>query len=138
MKKIINPPKNEWLAILKRPTQTIEAVENTVTSIFDDVRRNGNDGVKRYTEIFDGVSLDDLCVSAKITPMPCVPSNNLITTGAPPTCSNTLSIFFGIDAKAVLGIPKPAFANNCKLRSLSRERTNACDSTEEKTFICSN
>lgn len=65
MKKIINPPKNEWFAILKRPTQTIEAVENTVTSIFDDVKRNGDDGVKRYTAIFDGVSLDDLCVSAK-------------------------------------------------------------------------
>jgi len=65
MKKIINPPKKEWLAILKRPTQTIEAVENTVTAIFDDVKRNGDDGVKRYTAIFDGVSLDDLCVSAK-------------------------------------------------------------------------
>lgn len=51
--------------MLKRPTQTIEAVENTVTSIFDDVKRNGDDGVKRYTAIFDGVSLDDLCVSAK-------------------------------------------------------------------------
>ena len=80
----------------------------------------------------------DLCVSAKITPIPCVPSNNFITTGAPPTCSNTFSIFFGMDANAVFGIPSPAFANNCKLRSLSRERTSACDSTEEKTFICSN
>jgi len=51
--------------MLKRPTQTIEAVENTVTSIFDDVKRNGDDGIKRYTAIFDGVSLDDLCVSEK-------------------------------------------------------------------------
>jgi histidinol dehydrogenase len=65
MKKIINPPKNEWFSMLKRPTQTIEAVENTVISIFDDVKRNGDDGVKRYTEIFDGVALDDLCVSTK-------------------------------------------------------------------------
>ena len=65
MKKIINPPKKDWETILKRPTQTIEAVENTVTSIFDDVKRNGDDGIKRYTAIFDGVSLDDLCVSAK-------------------------------------------------------------------------
>ncbi|NEW78192.1 MAG: histidinol dehydrogenase [Gelidibacter sp.] len=65
MKKILNPPKSEWLSILKRPTQTIEAVENTVTSIFDDVKRNGDDGIKRYTAIFDGVSLDDLGVSAK-------------------------------------------------------------------------
>jgi histidinol dehydrogenase len=65
MKKIINPPKKDWKTMLKRPTQTIEAVENTVTSIFDDVKRNGDDGIKRYTAIFDGVSLDDLCVSAK-------------------------------------------------------------------------
>lgn len=65
MKKIINPPKKDWETLLKRPTQTIEAVENTVTAIFDDVKRNGDDGIKRYTAIFDGVSLDDLCVSAK-------------------------------------------------------------------------
>jgi histidinol dehydrogenase len=65
MKKIINPPKTTWISMLKRPTQTIEAVENTVTSIFDDVKRNGDDGIKRYTAIFDGVSLDDIAVSAK-------------------------------------------------------------------------
>lgn len=63
MNKIINPPKTEWVTILKRPTQTIEAVENTVISIFDDVRRNGDDGVKRYTAIFDGVELNNLCVT---------------------------------------------------------------------------
>ncbi|MDO9594285.1 MAG: histidinol dehydrogenase [Lutibacter sp.] len=65
MKRIINPLKTTWISMLKRPTQTIEAVENTVTSIFDDVKRNGDDGIKRYTAIFDGVSLDDLCVSEK-------------------------------------------------------------------------
>lgn len=63
MNKVINPPKNEWSQILERPTQTVEAIEETVTSIFDDIRRNGNDGVKRYTSIFDGVELDDIFVS---------------------------------------------------------------------------
>jgi histidinol dehydrogenase len=63
MKTSINPPKNEWLALLERPTQTIESIEETVTAIFDDVKRNGNDGVKRYTSIFDGVELDELFVS---------------------------------------------------------------------------
>lgn len=63
MKKIINPPKREWLELLQRPTQTIETIEETVTAIFADVKRNGNDGVKRYTSIFDGVELDDLFVS---------------------------------------------------------------------------
>jgi histidinol dehydrogenase len=63
MKKVINPPKKLWLELLQRPTQTVEAIEETVTAIFADVKRNGNDGVKRYTSIFDGVELDDLFVS---------------------------------------------------------------------------
>ena len=62
MNKIINPPKKEWSKLLERPTQTIESIETTVTAIFDDVKRNGNDGVKRYTSIFDGVELDELFV----------------------------------------------------------------------------
>jgi len=63
MNKIINPPKIEWSQLLERPTQTVEAIEETVTSIFDDIKRNGNDGVKRYTSIFDGVQIDDFFVS---------------------------------------------------------------------------
>ena len=63
MKTSINPPKHKWLALLERPTQTIESIEETVTAIFDDVKRNGNDGIKRYTSIFDGVELDELFVS---------------------------------------------------------------------------
>ena len=63
MKKINNPAKSDWSQILERPTQTVEAIEETVTSIFDDIKRNGNDGVRRYTSIFDGVRLDNLFVS---------------------------------------------------------------------------
>ncbi len=63
MNTIINPPKSDWLNILQRPTQTIEDVEETVNTIFDDVKQNGNDAVKRYTSIFDGVTLDDLFVT---------------------------------------------------------------------------
>jgi histidinol dehydrogenase len=65
MKKIINPVKSEWFNLLQRPTETIESIETTVTSIFEDVKRNGNDGIKRYTSIFDGVDLDELFVSDK-------------------------------------------------------------------------
>lgn len=63
MNTIINPPKTDWLKILQRPTQTVEAIEETVNAIFDDVKLNGNDAVKRYTSIFDGVALNDLFVS---------------------------------------------------------------------------
>lgn len=65
MNKIINPEKSKWSILLQRPTQTIETIEATVTSIFDDVKRNGDDGVKRYTSIFDGVELDEMYVSTK-------------------------------------------------------------------------
>ncbi len=63
MKKIIYPPEQEWSELLKRPTQSIESIERTVNAIFDDVKINGNDGIKRYTSIFDGVELDALFVS---------------------------------------------------------------------------
>ena len=63
MNKIINPAKSEWSTLLQRPTQTIESIEETVLSIFDDVKRNGDDGIKRYTSIFDGVELDDFYIS---------------------------------------------------------------------------
>ena len=59
----INPPKENWSSLLQRPTKTVEAVETTVSSIFDDVKRNGDDGIKRYTSIFDGVELTDIRVT---------------------------------------------------------------------------
>ena len=65
MNKILNPDKSKWKVLLQRPTQTIEAIETTVNSIFDDVKRNGDDGIKRYTSIFDGVELSDLYVSSE-------------------------------------------------------------------------
>jgi histidinol dehydrogenase len=63
MNKIINPKKEEWSKILERPTASIEDIEQTVNAIFDDVKRNGDDAVKRYTSIFDGVELDTFLVS---------------------------------------------------------------------------
>lgn len=63
MKTIINPPKNNWSVILQRPTQSIESIEEKVISIFDDVKLNGNDAIKRYTQIFDNVELTNLFVS---------------------------------------------------------------------------
>ena len=63
MKKISNPPKSDWTKILERPTQTIESIEATVISIFDDVKRNGDAAVRKYTSIFDGVELNNFYIS---------------------------------------------------------------------------
>jgi histidinol dehydrogenase len=63
MKIINNPPKKEWAQILQRPTKTVDDIENTVNQIFDDVQRNGDKAVEKYTQLFDGVSLENTLVS---------------------------------------------------------------------------
>lgn len=63
MNTIVNPKKGQWPELLKRPTQTIEAIESTVNAVFEDVKRNGDAGIQRYTSIFDGVMLDSIQVS---------------------------------------------------------------------------
>lgn len=63
MKTIINPPKKDWITILKRPTQTVDVIENTVNQVFDDIQKNNDKAVKKYTQLFDGVSLEDILVS---------------------------------------------------------------------------
>lgn len=64
MKKIYNPLQGEWAGILKRPTQTIDDIENTVTEIFRDISSHGDVSVSKYTSIFDGVTLDNYTVSS--------------------------------------------------------------------------
>ena len=63
MKTIINPNREDWSTLLKRPTQSVEDIENTVNQIFQDVQQNGDFAVAKYTSIFDGVELNDFVVS---------------------------------------------------------------------------
>lgn len=63
MRTINNPDRSNWQKILKRPTQTLENIENTVTEIFTDVKKHGDDSIKKYTKLFDGVDLSSLLVS---------------------------------------------------------------------------
>ena len=63
MKIINNPPKKDWNALLQRPTQTVDDIESTVTQIFEDVQRNKDIAISKYTQLFDGVSLENIIVS---------------------------------------------------------------------------
>lgn len=63
MKKIENPKPNTWSEILKRPTQTVEDIENTVNQIFQDVQQNGDFAISKYTSIFDDVELNTIEVT---------------------------------------------------------------------------
>jgi histidinol dehydrogenase len=65
MKKIYNPERTTWQDVLKRPTQTIEDIETTVYEIFNEVKTKGDVAIKKYTNLFDGVNLDNLVVSSE-------------------------------------------------------------------------
>ena len=63
MKKIYNPIKESWPALLKRPTVTIDDIEITVNKVFNEVKQQGDAAVLKYTNLFDGVQLDTLSVT---------------------------------------------------------------------------
>jgi len=65
MEKIYNSTKADWTVILKRPTQTVADIEATVTEIFSEVKAKGDSAVKKYTNLFDGIQLEDLKVTSK-------------------------------------------------------------------------
>ena len=65
MKKFFNPTKAEWSDILKRPTQTVEDIEETVNQVFAEVKSKGDVAVSKYTELFDGINLANIQVTEK-------------------------------------------------------------------------
>ena len=63
MNKIINPSRDSWAELLKRPTQTVQDIEGIVAEVFDAIQQNGDQAVAEYTQRFDGVILDTNIVS---------------------------------------------------------------------------
>ncbi len=62
MQIIQNPERAEWDELLKRPTQTVDAIEGIVTGIFKDVAANGDLAIAKYTEKFDNITLENTVV----------------------------------------------------------------------------
>lgn len=60
---ISNPDKSQWAEILKRPMMNTESLFDTVRSVIDRVKAEGDRAVLEYEEKFDGVSLPSLIVS---------------------------------------------------------------------------
>ncbi len=65
MNKIYNPEKQTWATILKRPTQTVENIEETVKGIFKEVQSKGDKAISKYTSFFDGIVLDEIQVTTE-------------------------------------------------------------------------
>ncbi|MCL8006186.1 histidinol dehydrogenase [Gelidibacter japonicus] len=58
MQIIKNPNRASWSELVKRPTQSVDSIEATVVQIFEDVKRNGNLAIQKYTALFDGIDAE--------------------------------------------------------------------------------
>ena len=63
MKIVKYPERSDWQRLLERPYIDVSMLNGTVADILDDVRKNGDDAVRRYEAKFDGVSLASLAVT---------------------------------------------------------------------------
>ena len=62
MKQIEYPDKNQWPELLKRPALQVESLFDTVRTILDRVKADGDRAVLAYEEQFDRVKLSSLAV----------------------------------------------------------------------------
>lgn len=63
IQKILNPTTEKWFEISKRPAINAPDLEELVTQIFTEVKRNGDTAVKKYTNLFDGTTITNTKVS---------------------------------------------------------------------------
>lgn len=63
MQTIRYPKKSEWAGMLERPHIDVSALRETVLGVLNDVRKGGDEAVKKYELKFDKVELDSLAVS---------------------------------------------------------------------------
>jgi len=65
MKTFIYPPTAKWAPLMERPAFNVYDLNKTVLQIFDEIRKNGDKAVKRFTWLFDKVKLQSSAVTAE-------------------------------------------------------------------------
>lgn len=65
MQSYIFPDRAAWPKILARPALDNSQLEATVSQVLQDIRENGDQALKTYTQKFDGVDLDQLQLTAE-------------------------------------------------------------------------
>lgn len=63
MKIIKYPKRSEWADIIKRPILNVDALRETVKTVLDKVKEDGDEAVMEYELLFDKVKLSSLKVS---------------------------------------------------------------------------
>ena len=58
--------EDEKITSIQRPTlNSLKGQDSTITQIFKDVRADGDEALKKFTSIYDGVKIDDFLMSEK-------------------------------------------------------------------------
>lgn len=65
MQVIKYPDRKTWNNILQRPTQSLADIEHTIIPILQDVKLRGDEALKEYSALFDGVELNNFLVSTE-------------------------------------------------------------------------
>ncbi len=63
MQKIVDPSRETWKELLARPEQKDDELQAVCSEIFAEVRKNGDEALKKYTWFFDRVQIENCCVS---------------------------------------------------------------------------
>ena len=63
MQVIKYPTRATWNDIIQRPTQSLETIEQKVIPILQEVKSRGDEALKHYSKLFDGVEMDSLEVT---------------------------------------------------------------------------
>ncbi len=63
MKIIDNPNRSSWANILERPSIAMSKLDSIVKEVFEDIDRNGDMALKKFTKRFDNVTLKTLTVT---------------------------------------------------------------------------
>lgn len=64
MRTFINPEKNTWSEMLKRPLFDVSELYENVQTILNEIRQTGDEALREFTKKFDGITLDSFLVSA--------------------------------------------------------------------------
>ena len=57
------PDRNAWQQLLQRPAIDTSSLEASVSNIINEVKRNGDEALRKFASMFDKVTLTDLLVS---------------------------------------------------------------------------
>lgn len=65
MKKILKPNKKDWAKLMERPAVKQQELMTLVNQIFNDIRKDGDFAVKKYSHFFDKVDLENFEIKDK-------------------------------------------------------------------------